>query len=92
MDPPRIELGTRQCDCRGIPLTYGPFSKKQFTLNEVKSGPEGDRTPDLYHAMIALCQLSYGPEMKPFRALARNKVLHQQVLILPYLTPKIKFG
>ena len=26
------------------------------------SGAEGDRTPDLIHAMDALSQLSYGPE------------------------------
>ncbi len=28
----------------------------------VSSGAEGDRTPDLIHAMDALSQLSYGPE------------------------------
>ncbi len=27
-----------------------------------KNGAEGDRTPDLLHAMQALSQLSYGPE------------------------------
>jgi hypothetical protein len=26
-------------------------------------GAEGDRTPDLYNAIVALSQLSYGPEI-----------------------------
>jgi hypothetical protein len=30
---------------------------------EFQSGAEGDRTPDLMHAMDALSQLSYGPEV-----------------------------
>ena len=33
------------------------------------SGAEGDRTPDLRHAMAALFQLSYGPVVQSFGSL-----------------------
>ena len=29
----------------------------------VSGGAEGDRTPDLYNAIVALSQLSYGPDI-----------------------------
>lgn len=31
---------------------------------DVVGGAEGDRTPDLYNAIVALSQLSYGPNKR----------------------------
>jgi hypothetical protein len=47
------------------PKTRGFFvvsAKPQETL-EGAGGAEGNRTPDLYNAIVALSQLSYGPEI-----------------------------
>src|SRR5581483_7935371 len=49
--------GARTCTAqreRGQRLPAGPFASI--------GGAKGDRTPDLYNAIVALSQLSYGPE------------------------------
>lgn len=35
VDLPRIELGTAQCECAGIPLTYKPVPK--YVINKQKT-------------------------------------------------------
>lgn len=36
-------------------------SKFEFSEKEWNGGAKGNRTPDLYNAIVALSQLSYGP-------------------------------
>ena len=38
--------------------------KMTAVQNENKSGDEGNRTPDIYLAKVALCQLSYVPALR----------------------------
>ena len=48
----------------GLPLVLQAAPARRRTATETKEllcGAEGDRTPDLIHAMDALSQLSYGP-------------------------------
>lgn len=51
---------------------------------EDQSGAEGNRTPDLYNAIVALSQLSYGPAPKP-------SILASKVLVSKHLC-SILFG
>ena len=41
----------------GMPSVVAP----NFTAKQELGGAEGDRTPDLHNAIVALSQLSYGP-------------------------------
>ena len=73
VDLPRIELGTVQCECTGIPLTYKPeivtgklllfFWKliNKLTKYLLGCGLDRIRTGDLFYAIEALYQLSYEP-------------------------------
>ena len=54
--------------CRTTPATgpmrgdnYRKYGKKFVPPNAKGGGAEGSRTPDLYNAIVALSQLSYGP-------------------------------
>ena len=40
------------------------ISYKSLAYKEIKNGANGIRTHDLLHAMQALSQLSYGPEVR----------------------------
>ena len=40
------------------------FGSKEIKPGAVLGGAEGNRTPDLYNAIVALSQLSYGPNLK----------------------------
>ncbi len=46
----------------GLLLLQAARTKVNVAKKKMFSGAEGDRTPDLIHAMDALSQLSYGPE------------------------------
>lgn len=58
VDLPRIELGTVQCECTGIPLTYKPDPNEV-----VMSGPEEIRTLNPFHAMEVRYHCATGPKM-----------------------------
>ena len=62
--------GTRTLNpLRGTVFETVAYTNSATLAWEAKCGAEGDRTPDLLHAMQALSQLSYSPKMKNGRQL-----------------------
>jgi hypothetical protein len=53
---------------RGLNLglaQVGRYHNDEMLLHTAFRGDEGNRTPDIYLAKVALCQLSYVPEGNP---------------------------
>ncbi len=69
MEPRGIEPPTSNMPSGALsPSIVGAFDKQSPGLfaDPKAGGAEGDRTPDLYNAIVALSQLSYGPNLLIF--------------------------